>query len=378
MKVAVLAASEVPSSTANSMQTMKTSQALCQAGHDVRLWVPGRETAKWDRLADHYGLSTPFEMQWLPSLPVLKRYDFALRAVWEASAWGADVVYTWMLQAASFGMFLRVPVILELHMLPTGRIGPYLFRTCVRSKAKKRFLIITAALKDLLEQTQGIQFKANDVQIAPMGSEPERYDEYGDVLEFRRALGLPEGPLVGYTGHFYAGRGMEILLALATAYPNVDFLWVGGHSDDVEYWRGRLEDDGIENVILTGFVENSRLPLYQLAADILLMPYGRSVAVSSGGDTVDVCSPMKMFEYMASGRAILSSDLTVLQEVLNTDNAAFCPPDAPEAWVQGLGELLADPARCARLGEQARKDAQAYTWLARASRSLDGMSGKTK
>jgi glycosyltransferase involved in cell wall biosynthesis len=374
MKIAVLAASEVPSSTANSIQTMKTSQALRQAGHEVRLWVPGRETTEWDRLADHYGVSTPFEIQWLSSPPVLKRYDFAVRAVWDAKTWGADVIYTWMIQSAFFGILLKIPVILELHMLPTGLIGPNLFRICVRSKAKKRFLIITAALRDLLEKTQDVRFNFSDVQIAPMGSEPERYDISGGAVEARRVLGLPEGSLVGYTGHFYPGRGMETLLALATAYPAFQFLWVGGNPDDVEFWRGRLEEGEIENVILTGFVENSRLPLYQSAADILLMPYGSSVAVSSGGDTVDVCSPMKMFEYMAAGRAILSSDLPVLREVLNTENAAFCPPDVPEAWVHALGELLSDPERCTQLGEQARKDAQAYTWVARARRSLVGIS----
>jgi hypothetical protein len=66
------------------------------------------------------------------------------------------------------------------------------------------------------------------------------------------------------------------------------------------------------------------------------MPYERSVAVSGGGDTADVCSPMKMFDYMAAGRAIISSDLPVLQEVLNEQNAVFCSPDAPDQWEQAL------------------------------------------
>ena len=42
---------------------------------------------------------------------------------------------------------------------------------------------------------------------------------------------------------------------------------------------------------------------------------------------------MKMFEYMAAGRAILSSDLPVLREVLNEENAILLPPDEPAAWV---------------------------------------------
>jgi glycosyltransferase involved in cell wall biosynthesis len=128
----------------------------------------------------------------------------------------------------------------------------------------------------------------------------------------------------------------------------------------------------LKNVLMTGFIENQKLPLYQAAADILLMPYERSVAVSGGGDTADVCSPMKMFDYMAAGRAIISSDLPVLQEVLNEQNAVFCSPEAPDQWEQALGDLLANAARREALGQQARRDVENYTLQARARRALEG------
>ena len=96
---------------------------------------------------------------------------------------------------------------------------------------------------------------------------------------------------------------------------------------------------GLDNVTLTGFVPNRHIPLYQAAGEILLMPYERSVTVSGGGNTADICSPMKMFEYMAAGRAILSSDLAVLHEVLDETSAVFCPPENSQAWVSALGRL---------------------------------------
>jgi glycosyltransferase involved in cell wall biosynthesis len=57
------------------------------------------------------------------------------------------------------------------------------------------------------------------------------------------------------------------------------------------------------------------------------MPYKSKVAGNSGGDIAQVTSPMKLFEYLACGRAILTSDLPVLREVLSENNAAFYPPE---------------------------------------------------
>jgi glycosyltransferase involved in cell wall biosynthesis len=143
----------------------------------------------------------------------------------------------------------------------------------------------------------------------------------------------------------------------------------------VAAWKERLAEQNITNIRLTGFIENRQLPLYQAAADILLMPYERKVAGSSGGDTAGFASPMKMFEYMACERAIISSDLPVIGEVLNEHNAVLCPTEDVDAWVDALDTLLKDPERRRQLARQARLDVEAYTWLERARRSLEGFHG---
>jgi len=102
------------------------------------------------------------------------------------------------------------------------------------------------------------------------------------------------------------------------------------------------------------------------------MPYERVIAGSSGGNSADYCSPMKMFEYMACGRAILSSDLPVLREVLNESNAVLCPPEDTEAWDVAFGALLDNSVQRQALGCRARQDVTAYTWQARAGKALEG------
>ena len=80
---------------------------------------------------------------------------------------------------------------------------------------------------------------------------------------------------------------------------------------------------------------------------------------------------MKMFEYMAAGRAILSSDLPVLREVIDGSMAVFCPPEDVGSWVGALGSLLGDLQRRQALGESARRAAQRYTWANRARNALE-------
>jgi len=94
----------------------------------------------------------------------------------------------------------------------------------------------------------------------------------------------------------------------------VSFLLAGGEPEDVAALREKSANLGLSNVILTGFIPNADLPIYQAACDILLMPYQSQVAASSGGDIARYLSPMKLFEYLACGKPILSSDLPVLRE----------------------------------------------------------------
>ena len=119
---------------------------------------------------------------------------------------------------------------------------------------------------------------------------------------------------------------------------------------------------------------NEKLPLYQAAADVLLMPFGKSVSGSSGGNTADVCSPMKMFEYMAAGRAVLTSDLPVLREVLNDENALFYPPEDFEALSARFSRLIEDTAYRESLAANARKDAAQYSWQQRMQKILSSFS----
>ena len=366
MRIAAIAGSTVPSDTANSLQVMKACQALAQIGHDVTLLVPGSKNTTVD-LKQYYGLQTEFPIEWLSSS---SRRMFTWDAVRRACALKADVIYSWFPQSAVFGLLRGMPVVFEIHIQPSGFFGPVWHRLFATIRGRKRLASITRALVNILERDFHMRFSGDEVVIAPNGADLERFDSLPDPVTARRETGLREGPTVMCTGHLYAGRGADLFLALAKSLPQVRFVWVGGRPEDITNWKLRVESD---NVTFTGFIPNRDLPLYQAAADILLMPYSRSIMGSSGSaDSAAVASPMKMFEYMAAGRAIVSSDLPVVREVLNEKNAVFCKAGETGDWRLVIESLLNDDRRRLELGERARGDAQGYTWVARAQRIMNG------
>ena len=374
MRIAAVSNSRIPSRTANSIEAMKACQALTDLGHDVKILVPKEVMdPNVSKLMDHYGLHNKPVIEWLSSRSLLKRFDFIYHAHSQAKKYGADLIYTWLPQSAVIAVRAGYPTVLEMHADVGGRFGRWWLRRFFRSSGKKRMTVTTRALRATLERSTGFIFLETEAIVAPNGVDLAEYKNLPTASEARRRLNLDDRLTAGFTGHIYPGRGAELLFELASRFPEINFLWVGGNPETIQPWQKKAAAAGLKNVILTGFVEHSRVPLYQAAAEILLMPYGKSVAASSGQEISGVINPMKMFEYMAAGRAILSADLPSIREILNEESAVFCKPDDLEGWTNTLRSLLNDERRRLALGTRAQHDAEKYSWRSRAERILEGL-----
>ena len=365
MKIAYVSTAEVPSSRANSLQVMKVCQALVQVGEEVQLYLPPGPEVEWEELAETYGLAERFPILRFPSRPFLRRFDFAFSTVAHARKVGIDMVYTRMPWTALQARARGLKTVLEMHDLPTGRVGPLVYRWYLRNRNPGLTVYITAALKEMVDQSSGVQARPGEFIIAPDGVDLERFHNLPAVGKARTALNLPVAFTAVYSGGFYPGRGLDMLEQLAQAFPQVQFLWIGGSTEQVKTWRERLDTKNVRNVTLTGFIPNSRLPLYQAAADVLLMPYSRSFGGSGGGDIARVSSPLKLFEYLASSRAILASDLPVLREVLDEQTAIFYEPENFEDLCRKFATLVSNGNLRRQLGKAAKASAQAYDWKTR-------------
>ncbi len=388
MKLAVIAPSALPSRRANAIQTLQMVQAFARLGHSVLLAAypsdpaalslrsaekgESAEPLSWQALAAEYGLEVAFEIKWLKAQPWARRYDYAVRAVGAAQRWGAELFFTRLPQAAAWASLLGMPTIFEAHDLPR-RGAAYLVRLFLLGKGAKRVIAISHALaQDLSKTFPSLGSKPkNFLVVAPDGVDLRRYTPLLTPMEARASLRqsgweIPDGFVAGYTGHLYRGRGAAMLVSLAAAFPEIHFLIVGGEAPQRQALEQQFKSLGLSNYTLTGLVAPPQVAQFQLACDVLLMPYQRQVAASSGGDIAPYLSPMKLFEYLASGRPILAADLAVFREILNAENAILLPPEEVGAWSSALQLLMANPARRHKLGEAARNTAQAYSWESRA------------
>jgi hypothetical protein len=261
----------------------------------------------------------------------------------------------------------RQPLLFETHQLETG-FKKWMQRS-IMSKAWVTTVVISERLADFLCSHHGVSPRRTLVL------HDAARDGIATVSPERRRLVLEElYPLersdwqaaCGYFGHLYAGRGVEIIESMALARPDCLFLIYGGNEIDVDRRRAH---NGLNNLRYMGHVAHPVALRVMSALDVLLMPYQASVSIGvAGHDTARWMSPMKMFEYMASGVPIISSDLPVLREVLhNGVNALLVPPDSVSSWVAALDSLIINPGLGCRLGATAHADYLAHhTWTQRA------------
>jgi glycosyltransferase involved in cell wall biosynthesis len=171
---------------------------------------------------------------------------------------------------------------------------------------------------------------------------------------------------VGYAGHLYAWKGVDILIEALALVPEAQGLIIGGHPGEpdlsrVQQLAARL---GIaDRVTFAGFVEPPRVAALLQTADVLALPNPAS-AISTRAT-----SPLKLFEYMAAGRPIVASDLPAIREVLRDRvDALLVTPGDPRAMADAIHQLSQDSSLGSRLALAALEAASRYSWDRRAER----------
>lgn len=160
-----------------------------------------------------------------------------------------------------------------------------------------------------------------------------------------------------YIGSLYPGRGIEIIQELAMQNEDLNFHIYGGE-----------KSYSLQNIHYHGFASQIEIQKAVYNADILLMPYQAKLETANGGiDTARWMSPMKMFEYMSFGVPIISSDLPVLREVLNSQNSLLVEPANIKSWNDALMKLRYDISFRSKIATKAKNDHKNYyTWNQRA------------
>jgi glycosyltransferase involved in cell wall biosynthesis len=371
-KIVYIANSTIPSRTANSIHVMKMCEALAGAGNEVELNYPIRgldlEAGASD-IFKHYGVSSSFSLHLLER-PATRgaRYYFAIRAALRARWRGVRLAFCRNHWAAYFCALIGIPTLFEAHtpVAEDDPTGLKLFRRLIRCSHFRQLIVITQALRDHYVS----RFPELDGRVAVLPDAASPLPEGVGTEQHVTNTGTFN---VGYVGQLYRGKGMELIAQLAPLCPEMTFHVVGGLEADLGYWTRACAGQG--NIVFHGYVAHARVPGFIMGMDAVLLPNQSFVSAHGSGqrNISEWTSPLKAFEYMAAGKAIVASDLPALREVLRDgENALLCPPDAPDQWRAALLRLAADPGLRAHLAGAGQSDFVAkYSWSARARKALE-------
>jgi len=380
MNIAYFSKTRLPSKAANSVQSMEMCAAFVELSHSVTFFVISEsdEENRPDKqvIFAAYDLAPTFDLEFI-NIPRSRgsRVLYIWSVVWAVfrirralKKRSFDLVYSRDVLAALIGASLGTPSVFEAHFPAWfGRLEAVFFRFLLQHKKFKGLVCITDALKSAYLSRYGPRLKGA-VVVAPDAARKPREDQSPATLR-----GSPDALKIGYVGHLYRGKGMEIIAALGEEMSGSEFHVIGGTSHDLNFWKKRAPS----NVFFYGFVDRSRIGGYFKAIDVCLLPNQLHVETSGAmqaervSNIASFTSPLKMFEYMAYAKAIVASDLPVLREILtNTTEAILVPLDDIGAWRAAI-EFFSDPDRREKFGQRARNAfLKNYTWQHRAQKIL--------
>lgn len=386
MRLLYLSDARIPSRSSNSMQTMRMCAAFRAAGAEVTLvhthHQPGDVEGFNGDVEQFYGLQDPLRRHPLPALSYkmtdrCPRLSRLLRAAVFATylfgkcrprrppfvCYARSHLAAWIALGSQQVWGRRGTcraVVLELHDEPRSRAAWRLVARC------DAIVAISAALRDRVLATlpgreDRVWVEHDGVDLGAVN--PAREER----VAARAALGIDglDGPLVVYTGRVMRVKGAGVLLDASPrlARLGAEVMMVG------RVYEPEYEVRGDANVTFTGFVPPADVPRYLAAADILVMPSTSDLPYA------DFTSPLKLFEYMASGRPLVSADLPVLREVIDDgENALLYRSDDHDALAAAVERLWSDKPLASALAGRAWKDVQYYDWQRRAERILERIS----
>ena len=253
-------------------------------------------------------------------------------------------------------LFKDKKVIYELHDLSNGKIWHFLFKRTFKNL--HGCVVISEGLKEELIKG-GFDSK---ICVLHDGVDLNRFDINVPKEDAREELNLPKDKIIiSYTGSLQNWKGYETFLKSYKYLKNKKnsvYLVVGGSEKQINKLKEVYKN---KDIIFVPFVENSKVPLFLKASDILVIPNSSKYEIS-----VKYTSPLKLFEYMASKRPIIASDLPSIREVVNENEVLFVRPDDEKDIMLKVEQLINSRELQNKLVKNAYKLVKKYTWNERA------------
>lgn len=379
-KIIVTIDGNVPSKFAHSFNVMKMAQGfkeICGSVEVVTLFTFPilRNLQNLSSISHHYGVDKDLTVKFLPVFNMdfftktIGARSYNRKAAKYIKKSNPDFAYCRSYLTVTECLNLGIPVFVETHT--THYDHPDLKK--VFSDADNHLLIgLVTISENLKEEYMKRGVPEEKILVLDDGVDIKQFDVADDRKYWRKKLGLPEDEsIVLYSGGLYPEKGIRSILETQKLLQNggIRTVLVGGTEQQIDHWKSYCRDSNIQNVFFKGFAPNSEIPQYLKAADVLIMPYDKDIEYKVMD--INTTSPLKLFEYLAAGRPIVSSNIPVISQVVKHEETALLADIGNiQMLADNVHRCLNDRPLIKKLSENAAKLAKNFSWQKRAQKIL--------
>ena len=363
MKIGYVTHNTIPATSAAALNVHQMCNALASK-NDVVAYLPWKfwRQETWGACSGFFD-NVSYDESRIFDLPVTHSL-FDMLVLERMKRDFVQLVYCRKLSTAMCSVKGGLRTILELHSMYDLKKMKDVAKQVIASPQLEKLVVINGILaKDVIEYL--------DIQCTQLTKKIVVAHDAVDLKLFEADVTkLGGGFNVGYFGLVDKKKGAAILCEMAELLPDVTFHLVGKVTPTFER---ELLNKSYSNLVVHGFQKHSDAIVLMKAMDALVLPNPPAMTLSKGDDIGKYTSPMKLFEYMATGNPIIASRVAAIMEVLTDKTSLIVEYDDVQAWVDAVQKFRFGKVYGDRLSKYALADVQNYTFEGRAKFILDGI-----
>ena len=357
MRVAYIAETSLDNRSAYTHHVIKMCDAFCIKNCKTTLIIPFIDKKiSFKKIKKNFLLTSEkkFLIKTILNFKVsnfLTRILFGFKVAKHLSKNCPELIITRSFISSIFFTFFKINHFLEIHSEFRGLTRFFMINlNFLNSRYVLKIILISKALNKRI-------FKLNKKKFLIL-------HDAVDIKNFKYKKFKNKIKKATYVGSFYKGKGVEFILQLADKLKDVEFNLYGDSKK--KYYNIS------KNVKIHGYVNYEKVPYILAKSDILLLPsanvqYGRTKNIN----IANYNSPLKMFDYLASGKIIVSSKRDGICEILKHNyNALVVKEYQTKAWIKYLKNILDNKYNLKKIRLNSIKTAKKFTWKNRVNKIL--------
>ena len=367
MRICYIFNSSIPSPNPSSLQVIKTCEGLTQLNNKVFIITPN--TGLNLNTKKYYDLkSNPLriKLNFFKQFPKgINYYLFSIFSVIKSMSLKPDLFITRNLFTLVILVILNKNVIIELHhdLSNEGRFVKFLYSklNILNSKSILKIVAITKSVKNFLVKELRVHEKK--IQIVPSASSLNiKFSKLKNKKKYN----------IGYFGSLEKSKGSKFLIELSKIDKINNYFIFGGDKKDINHLRKNISN---KNLYLHEYVSYKNLKNYINLMDVLVMPSNKKNLKPLGGigNIAKYTSPLKLFDYLASGKFIITSNLKVFNEIIKNNKHCIVLELVHSKWLSVIKKISKNIKKINILKKNAFTLSKNYTYKKRAQKLIDGL-----